>query len=109
MESDRLNMTLLLDYYGETLTDKQREYLELYYNEDLSLSEIAELTGITRPGVHNIISRARTKLLELERNIGVVKRFSSIRDELERAAELAEQTGADENLIVMLSEVANGI
>ncbi|NLB28941.1 MAG: hypothetical protein GX823_01745 [Clostridiales bacterium] len=109
MEADRWNITLLLDYYGGTLTAKQREYLDLYYNEDLSLSEIAEITGITRPGVHNIISRSRKKLIELERCTGIVERFLSIRSELENAALLAERTGADTELVVMLSEVANGI
>ena len=109
MEADRWSITLLLDYYGGTLTDKQREYLELYYNEDLSLSEIAELTGITRPGVHNIINRSRTKLMELERSTGIVERFLSIRTELESAAAMAERSGADRELIVKLNEVADGI
>ena len=109
MEADRWSITLLMDYYGGTLTEKQREYLELYYNEDLSLSEIAEITGITRPGVHNIIHRSRTKLVELERSTGIVERFLSVRAELERAALIAEQTGADKELIAVISEVANGI
>jgi len=109
MEADRWNITLLLDYYGGTLTDKQREYLELYYNEDLSLSEIAELTGITRPGVHNIINRSRVKLTQLERSTGIVERFLNIRTELERAAVLAESTGAAPELTAMLNEVADGI
>ena len=109
MEADRWSITLLLDYYSGTLTDKQREYLELYYNEDLSLSEIAEITGITRPGVHNIINRSRTKLVELERSTGIVERFLSVRAELERAAEIAVRTGADKELIAVISEVANGI
>ena len=109
MEADRWSITMLLDYYGGTLTDKQREYLDLYYNEDLSLSEIAELTGITRPGVHNIINRSRTKLMELERSTGIVERFLSVRAELERAAAIAERTGADSDLIAVLNEVADGI
>jgi len=109
MEADRWNITLLLDYYGGTLTEKQREYLELYYNEDLSLSEIAEITGITRPGVHNIINRSRTKLFELERSTGIVERFLNIRTELEKATAIAEQTGAAPELAALLSEVADGI
>lgn len=109
MEADRWNITLLLDYFGGTLTEKQREYLDLYYNEDLSLSEIAEITGITRPGVHNIISRSRSKLMELERSTGVVERFLSVRSEIERAVLLAEQEGTKNELIVLLKEVADGI
>jgi predicted DNA-binding protein YlxM (UPF0122 family) len=70
---------MLLDFYGELLTDKQREYYDLYYNEDLSLSEIAENVGITRQGVHDIIVRAENTLLETERKTGLIKRFRNCR------------------------------
>ncbi len=109
METDRFSIALLLDYYGGTLTEKQREYLDMYYNEDLSLSEIAEITGISRPGVHNIIRRSRQKLTELERSIGAAERFLGTREQLARIAALAEETGADRRLIDMLNEVADGI
>ena len=49
--------TMLFDFYGELLTEKQREYFDLHYNEDLSLAEIAALTGISRQGVWDIIRR----------------------------------------------------
>ena len=50
--SKNLDMALLLDVYGDMLTEKQKDTLTLYYDEDLSLTEIAENTGITRQGVH---------------------------------------------------------
>ena len=53
--------TMLFDFYGELLTEKQREYFDLHYNEDLSLAEIAALTGISRQGVWDIIRRAEPR------------------------------------------------
>ena len=58
MKQDALQMSLLFDYYGELLSEKQRVCFDLYYNQDLSLSEIASELGITRQGVHDSLSRA---------------------------------------------------
>ena len=65
-----LHFTLLLDVYGPLLTEKQRETLDFYYNEDLSLGEISEETGITRQGVMNCIKKCEQRLLELEDALG---------------------------------------
>ena len=62
MKQDALQMSLLLDYYGELLSQKQRTCFDLYYNQDLSLSEIAEEAGITRQGVHDTLARAESVL-----------------------------------------------
>lgn len=61
-----LSVAVLLDFYGEMLTDKQRDVIDLYYNQDLSLSEIAENEGITRQGVRDSIKRGEVFLFELE-------------------------------------------
>ena len=66
MKHDHLELCLLFDFYGEMLTDKQRELFDLYYNEDLSLSEIAEHAGITRQGVRDAVVRAEHTLTALE-------------------------------------------
>ena len=58
MKHDALTMALLYDYYGELLTEKQRTCFDLYYNQDLSLSEIAEDLGVTRQGVHDTPRRS---------------------------------------------------
>ncbi|MCL2152377.1 MAG: DNA-binding protein [Oscillospiraceae bacterium] len=89
MSNDTLLMTMLFDFFGDLLTDRQREYYDLYYNEDLSLSEIAVKTGITRQGVHDVISRAENSLLEMEQKTGVVKRWQETRKELCRAEAIA--------------------
>lgn len=113
MTDNKLQMTMLLDFYGDLLTDKQREYYDLHHNEDLSLSEIAENVGITRQGVHDIIVRAENTLLETERKTGLLRRFSEmqagIAKALALAGELKEQSdnvqtaAAAEELIALLT------
>ena len=83
MKGKPLEMSLLFDFYGETLTEKQRELFDLYYNEDLSLAEIAEHAGITRQGVCDSIKRAEHALREMEDKLGLVARYGGT----ERCAE----------------------
>lgn len=84
VEDSRVMRSMLFDFYGELLTDKQREYFDLHYNEDLSLAEIAEQSGISRQGVWDIIRRAEAAMTEIEEKTGLIKRFN------ERNAALAE-------------------
>ncbi len=85
MEDKTLEMTMLFDFFGDLLTEKQREYFYLYYNEDLSLSEIAENAGITRQGVRDIIVRAEKTLRDTEEKTGIIKRFNEMNARLEDA------------------------
>ena len=78
-----LEISVLLDFYGEMLTEKQRDVVELYYNEDLSLSEIAAPSQITRQGVRDSIKRAEGILLGLEERLGLAKRFRRIQEGLD--------------------------
>lgn len=73
-----LEMAYLLDFYGDVLTEKQREVMEQYYNDDLSLSEIAENFGISRQGVRDSIKRAETTIVELEDKLGFAKRYRAM-------------------------------
>ena len=66
-------LSLLLDFYGELLTEKQREYADLYYNENLSLGEIAENDGISRQAVRDTLLRAETVLRSTEDKTGLVQ------------------------------------
>ena len=75
-------MAMLLDFYGELLTEKQREAMDLYYNEDLSLAEIAEPLSISRQGVRDSIKRGEKQLLELENTLGLAKRFKEIEQDV---------------------------
>ena len=97
MKQETLHMTMLFDFYGELLTDKQREYFDLYYNEDLSLSEIAEQAGITRHGVYDVINRAEKILIKTEEKTGIVKKWMDTRKEIDEAIELAEEIKQQSN------------
>lgn len=75
MFEKNMNISFLLDFYGDVLTEKQREILDLYYNEDLSLAEIAESNELTRQGVRHVIKKAEDTLLDLESKLGLAGRF----------------------------------
>lgn len=79
MKQEAFEMSMLLDYYGSLLTQKQKTYFDLYYNQDLSLAEIAEQEGISRQGVHDTICRTEAILNDMERATGCVARSKAIR------------------------------
>ena len=84
MKDRGLELALLFDFFGELLTEKQKEYFDLYHSQDLSLSEIAESEGISRQGVRDIIVRAESILRETEKKTGVVEKY--LRDQADIAA-----------------------
>lgn len=79
MKQEAFRMSLLLDYYGSLLTQKQAAAFDLYYNQDLSLAEIAEQEGISRQGVHDTIVRTEAILNDLERVAGCVAKAKALR------------------------------
>ena len=85
----KLETSDLLDIYGELLTAKQRDMLELYYTDDLSLAEIAEHYEISRQGVHDSIKRGEETLREYERVLGLKAKQESYKQELLHYKELA--------------------
>ena len=113
-----LEISVLLDFYGEMLTEKQREMIELYYNDDLSLAEIAESEGISRQGVWDIIRRAEESLRRYEERTGLVARFAKERETLSeldgKLSELAALTRDDaralaEDIRKDLRELQHGV
>ncbi len=71
---DALEMTLLYDYYGDLLTERQKMCFDLRHNQDLSLAEIAQELQVSRQGVHDNLSRAEALLLNMEAKTGCVRR-----------------------------------
>lgn len=100
-----LQISLLLDFYGQMLTDKQREVVELYYNEDLSLAEIAQHSGITRQGVRDSIKRAEVQLIDYEEKLGLMQRFHEIQTGLEEIVLRAEEIQEESRKIVRSEEI----
>ena len=90
MKSQAYRMAMLFDFYGDLLTERQREFYDLYYNEDLSLSEIAENYGISRQGVRDVIVRAEAAMSEIEEKTHIIRRFHQSRaaiDAIDAAAD----------------------
>lgn len=87
MKNQAYRMTMLYDFYGELLTERQQEFFDLYYNEDLSLAEIAENYGISRQGVRDVIVRAEGIMTEMEDKTGIIKRFHLMQKQLSSASE----------------------
>ncbi len=70
-----VQIALLFDFYGQLLTEKQIDIIDMHYNNDLSLSEISEQVGISRQGVYDTLKRAEKTLFEYEDKLGLVNRF----------------------------------
>ena len=90
MKNQAYRMAMLFDFYGDLLTERQREFYDLYYNEDLSLSEIAENYGISRQGVRDVIVRAEAAMHEIEEKTHIIRRFHQYRaaiDAIDAAAD----------------------
>ena len=89
MES--LEMILLFDYYGDLLTDRQKLCLDMHYNQDLSLAEIAQELSISRQAVYDNLSRAEALLKNMEEKTGCVSRDRQLRKALLSIASAAEE------------------
>ena len=100
-----LEISNLLDIYGGMLNEHQRDFVDLYYNEDLSLAEISEHKGITRQGVRDNIKRGENYLLDLEEKVGVFKRQRQFNKQIEQISEklgqisMISMTEEDKNLL----------
>ena len=102
---DATELILLYDYYGDLLTDRQKECFELRYDQDLSLGEIGQELGISRQGVHDNLSRAEALLQNMEVKTGCVRRDRACRKAAEHIRELAsELSGFDDPCVSELAQ-----
>jgi len=91
MKNQTYRMSMLFDFYGDLLTERQKEFYDLYYNEDLSLSEIAENYGISRQGVRDVIVRAEAAMEDIEEKTHIIRRFNQNKKEIAGIEEAADR------------------
>ena len=104
-----MKISFLLDFYGEVLSERRRTVLEYYYNDDLSLSEIAQDIGISRQGVRDLIKKAEEELHFYEEKLGLAERFRNTQRCAERLLSLLENSGADSELQRVAKELAETV
>lgn len=104
---EALEMTLLFDYYGDLLTERQRSCVDMRYNQDLSLSEIAEELGVSRQGVYDNLSRAEALLRNMEEKTGCVQRAMETRKAVREILDAANKliTYQDEDVSVLAAHI----
>jgi len=91
LKNQAYRMAMLFDFYGDLLTERQKEFYDLYYNEDLSLAEIAENYGISRQGVRDVIVRAEASMTEIEDKTHLIRRFYQMQKEIAAIEEAADR------------------
>lgn len=104
MFQKNMKFPLLLDIYGVLLSEKKREILDYYYNEDYSLSEISEITGISRQGVRDSIKKSEEEIYSLEEKLKIAAKNSMLSDELDIiCTELSSESADKDTLLAHLS------
>lgn len=100
----KVEIGLLNDYYGGLLTEYQTRVLGMYYDEDLSLAEIAELEGVSRQAVQDVIKRSSEKLIDFEDRLGLVEKISKVISNIEQVI-VSVDTETAQKLQTILDEV----
>ena len=100
-----MTIPLLMDLYGQVLSDRKRELLDYYYNEDYSLAEIAEITGISRQGIRESVKKSEAELHALDDSLQLIRRtqvldarISKVREELQSLSGMPLDTAVREKL-----------
>ena len=101
-----MKIGFLLDFYGEVLSERKRLVMDYYYNDDLSLGEIAEEIGISRQGVRDLIKKAGEELCFYEEKLRMAARFQRIQEEANELLLLLDQANAEESVCRMARELA---
>ena len=112
MFEKNLNISLLLDFYGDILSERQKDMLDFYYNDDLSLAEIADNYEISRQGVRSVLKKGENILINMEEKLHLAERFSSMQKKSSKiASELEDLTHNIENkeisdkIIALISKI----
>ncbi len=105
----------LFDFYGELLTDKQKQILEYYYNDDYSLAEIAEVLSVSRQGIFDVIKRSRLMMESYEDKLGLMAKFlnrrkiiKELQGDLQDLALNLEDHGIERKILAIVNQL-NGV
>jgi len=105
MFEKNLNIGYLLDFYGDILPERKRNVMDMYYNEDFSLAEIANEIGISRQGVRDIIKKSEEELFFYEEKLGLAKKLKSAIESVNQLEKIAEGTSLPNEFFAELSEL----
>ena len=105
MYEKNLNIGYLLDFYGDVLPERKRNVLDMYYNEDFSLSEIAEQIGISRQGVRDIIKKSEEDLLFYEEKLGLAEKLQKVENEANELYSLANSSALPDDVMQKISSL----
>lgn len=109
MFEKNLNVGYLLDFYGELLPERKRSVLDMYYNEDFSLSEIADEIKISRQGVRNIIKKAEAELFFYEEKLGLARKMLTVESYSDSLCELVKKNDIPEDIKIEILRLAEAI
>ena len=102
----RVELGMLLDFYGPLLSERRREVMQMYFGEDMSLQEIADTLGISRQAVHDLEKSASQQLYKHEEALGLLERYRRFEQEIQKCTDLVKQVkGADEDDRRTLKEI----
>ncbi len=102
----RVELGMLLDFYGPLLSERRREVMQMYFGEDMSLQEIADTLGISRQAVHDLEKSASLQLYKHEEALGLLQRYRRFEQEIQKCTDLVKQVrGADEDDRQTLKEI----
>lgn len=104
-----LTVGYLLDFYGELLPERKRSVLDLYYNEDYSLAEIADEIEISRQGVRNIIKKAENELFFYEEKLGLAKKLLRVEQTADSLCRLAQNASLPQELREEILQLASAV
>ena len=104
-----VRICLLFSFYRNMLTKRQIDCVDLYYNEDLSLAEISELLGITRPGVRDNIKRAEHTMNDTEERLGLVSKFLGISEKLAKIDDIIREIEKSPNVRYLSDDIKHKI
>ena len=109
MYEKNLNIGYLLDFYGDVLSERKRNVLDLYYNEDFSLAEISEEIGISRQGVRDIIKKAEEELCFFENKLGLSSKMTALAEQADALLMIAKKENAPQSICSGIADLKKRI